>query len=89
MVAGIIQSILRRATGFTVGVRFLKGVRDFSLLCSVQASSIAPIKWATGTLSPGFKRPELEFNGSLPSSVEDKNYEAIPPHPNTPSWRNT
>jgi hypothetical protein len=37
--AGIAQTVQRRVTGWTAGVQFLGGERDFSLLHSVQTGS--------------------------------------------------
>jgi hypothetical protein len=45
-----VQSVQRRATGLTAGIRFPSGVKDFSLLPSVQAGSGAhPASYSMGT----------------------------------------
>jgi hypothetical protein len=41
-----------------------------------------PIKWVTGTSFTKVKWPGCEADHSPPSSVEIKNYEAMPPFPN-------
>jgi hypothetical protein len=47
---GIAQSVKRRATGWTAGVRFPAGVRYFSHLYSVQTDSVAhPASYTRGT----------------------------------------
>jgi hypothetical protein len=56
--AGIAQSAYRRATGWTAGVPFPAGARDFSLLHGVQTysgSAQPPIQWVLGTIYVGVK----------------------------------
>jgi hypothetical protein len=49
--AGIAQSVLRRATGWTAGVRFPAGAKAFSLLHSVQTGSVAhPASYPMGSM---------------------------------------
>jgi hypothetical protein len=63
-------------TGWTTGVRFPAGTRDFSLHHSVKTGSGVtqlPIQWVPGALSPGVKRPGREADDSPPSSTEVKN----------------
>jgi hypothetical protein len=60
--SGIAQSAQSRATGWTTGVRFSVGARDF-FLHSIQTGSgvhQASYPIGTGTLSPGVKRPGRE-----------------------------
>jgi hypothetical protein len=76
--------------GWTVGVRFTAGARGLYLLHSVQTGSgTHPVSYpmGTGSLPPGVKRPWLEVDHLPPSSAKDKNGGAIPPLPNTSSWR--
>jgi hypothetical protein len=72
-------------TGYTAGVRFPTGARDFSLVHSVQTGSATPsalyIMGTGGSLSVSVKRPGREADQSLPSSTEIKNGRAIPPLP--------
>jgi hypothetical protein len=70
--------------GWTPGVRFLGGARDFSLLHSVQTGSRAhPVSYpvGTGALSSEVNRPGRETHHSPPSGAEVKNGGAIPPLP--------
>jgi hypothetical protein len=47
-----------------------------------------PIQWVPGALSLRVKRPGCEADHSPPSSAKVKEcVGAIPPLPNTPSWR--
>jgi hypothetical protein len=47
-----------------------------------------PIQWVPGALSMGVKQPRREAHHSPPSSdVGQRKSGAIPPLPNTPSWR--
>jgi hypothetical protein len=88
--AEISQSVQRRATDWTTGVRFPTVVRDFSLLDSVQTDFGAhPSSYPMGTggFFPGVKRPGCEADHSPPSSAEIKNGECIPPLPHASSWR--
>jgi hypothetical protein len=48
--AGIAQSVQRRATGLTPGVRFQGGERDFSLVHIIQTGSGAQKAYPTGTV---------------------------------------
>jgi hypothetical protein len=76
--------------GRGVGVRSLAGVRDFSLLHSVQTGSGAqPASYAVGTgaLSPEVKQSESECDHPRPYSAEIKNSGAIPPPPYISLWR--
>jgi hypothetical protein len=54
---------------------------------SALGSTKSPIQWAPGALFPRAKRPVRQADHSLSSSVEVKNGGAIPPFPNTSSWR--
>jgi hypothetical protein len=73
------------ATGWTAGVRFPAGARDFSILHS---SGAHPASYAMGTGDdfPWVKRPGREADHSPPSSAEVKNGGAIPPLSHMPSW---
>jgi hypothetical protein len=54
----MVQSVLRRAKGWTAGVQFPAGARDFSLLHSVKSVSGLThplIQWVPGAVSPGDK----------------------------------
>jgi hypothetical protein len=46
-----------------------------------------PIQWESAALSLGVRRPGPEADHSPPSSAEVKTRGAIPPLPNTSSWR--
>jgi hypothetical protein len=46
-----------------------------------------PIQWVPGVLSMGVKRPGRGADHSPPSSAEVRMNGAIPPLPNTSSWR--
>jgi hypothetical protein len=70
------DSVYRRATGWTAGVRFQRGARDFSLLIIVQPGSGAcpascPMR-KSGSF-PGVKRPEQQADHSPPTSAEVEN----------------
>jgi hypothetical protein len=87
--SGIAQSVYRRATGWTVGVRFLARERDISVLHSGQTCSgalPASYQWAPGALYWREIWRGLDRN-TPPSSAEVKNVGAIPPLPHTSSWR--
>jgi hypothetical protein len=74
--------------GLGIGVKSPAGVRDFSLLHSVQtASGVHPASYPKGTWGsiPGIKRKGREADHSPPPSAEVKN-EDISPLPHTPSW---
>jgi hypothetical protein len=80
----IAQSVWRRTTGWTAGVLFPVGARDFCLLHSFQTCSGAH-PMGTDGLSPGVKRQGREADHSPPSSTEIKNYVGMPPLPHTSS----
>jgi hypothetical protein len=64
--------------------RFPAGVRDCSLLHSVQTSSVAhPVSYSIGTedFYPDQNWPERKAGHSPPSSAEVKNGGVIPPFP--------
>jgi hypothetical protein len=46
-----------------------------------------PIQWVQWALAPGAKLSGREADHSPPNSAEVKNREAIPPLPDTSSWR--
>jgi hypothetical protein len=74
--------------GWTPGVRFPVGVRDFSLNHSVQADSGAhPASYPKGTRdsSQEAKRAGHELDHSLPCRAEIKNSGALLPFPLTSS----
>jgi hypothetical protein len=76
------------ATGWTAGVRFSVGARDFSLQCpDRQKSTQPPIQWVSGSPSTEVKRPGRKADHSTPSSAEVKNSRAVTPLPCTSSWR--
>jgi hypothetical protein len=84
--AGIAKSVQRLGYWMDnrgVGIQFLLGSRDFSLLHTVQDGSEAhpvPYPVGTGGLLPRVaKRPGRESDHSLPSSAEFKKGGAIPP----------
>jgi hypothetical protein len=73
-------------------VRFPAGAGNFSLHYRIQNVSLGPtqqpIQWVPGVLSLDVKRPGREVDHSPPSGAEAKNAcGAIPPLPNTSSWR--
>jgi hypothetical protein len=71
------------------GVRFLEGEIYFSLLHTVQTESgahPASCPMDSGLSFPGGKATGREANHSPPSSVDVKNYVAIPPLPHVSSW---
>jgi hypothetical protein len=74
------HSVQRRTTGWTDGVRFSIGARDFCHLYSVLTSSGAYLasypEDAAGSF-PAAKRPEREADHSSPSSAVVKNDEAV------------
>jgi hypothetical protein len=85
----VAQSVYWQATSWTIGVWFLVGARDFSLLYSVQTSSEAhrasyPV--GTGGLSMGVKWSGREADHSPPSEASVKNDGAIPPLRSMSSW---
>jgi hypothetical protein len=78
------------ATGWAAGVRFRAESRDFSLLHSSQTGPGArPASYPmdTGGSFPGGKAAGREIHHSRPSSAEVNNDGAVPPLPNTSSWR--
>jgi hypothetical protein len=75
--------------GLKTGVRFPAGVRDFSLLHSVQTDSGAhtdPYSMDIRDISLRVKMLGLEANHSSPSSVEVRNGGAITPHTYLSLW---
>jgi hypothetical protein len=86
----IAQSVLRRATSWTTGVRFPARLRDFSLLHSVQTGSgvhLASYAMGTWNLFAGVKRPGREADHSHPVRVEFKHGRVMFPFLNTSSYR--
>jgi hypothetical protein len=80
---------LRKATGWTAGVRFPAGAIEFYVLHNVQTGSdVLPASYpmGTGALSSEAERPGREANPS-PSNVEVKNGGAVPPLVHSPSLR--
>jgi hypothetical protein len=74
--AGIGQSEKRFSTGWTAGVLFLAGARNFSLLHSVQAGcETHPASYSVGTMAVPLevKRLGREANHPFLSSVEVRN----------------
>jgi hypothetical protein len=74
------------------GVRVPAGAGNFSLhrrCVSIPAlgPNQPPIQWVPGALSLGVKQPGCEAENSPPSNAEVKMRGAMPPFPNTPSWR--
>jgi hypothetical protein len=75
--------------GWTAGVQFPVGARDFSLLHSVQTNAGAhPASYPMriGTVSPGIKWPLCEADHSPPSSSKVKNGGAATLPCHTSSW---
>jgi hypothetical protein len=67
------QSVWRLRYGLDsrrIGVRFPAGVRNVSLLHTVQACSHRSIHWVHMALSAEVRRPGREANHSPPSSAE-------------------
>jgi hypothetical protein len=68
--------------GWTAGVRFLAGAKDF-LFSTAPRPALGPhpasYPLGTGALSPGVKRLGREADHSPPSSAEIENGGAIPP----------
>jgi hypothetical protein len=84
--AGIAQSVQLLTMGWTAGVRFPSGVRDFSILYSVQiGSGVHPASYPIFTRgsSPEVNLPGREADHSPPASDEVKNGGAILPLLNT------
>jgi hypothetical protein len=75
--------------GWTAGVRFPAGARDFSLLSVQTHSRVHPASYPVGNRGsfPGGKVAGHEADHSPPSSAKVKNGGAIPPLPHTSSWR--
>jgi hypothetical protein len=75
--AGLAQAVQCLTTGWTIGVRFPSGAKDFSSsLCVQTGSGVHPASCTkgTGVLSPGVKaRPGRDADHSPPSSAEVKN----------------
>jgi hypothetical protein len=80
----MVQSVLLRATGWTAGVRFPTGARDFSLVHSVKTVSRPTQPPLQGV--PGAKWPVREADHSPQCNADGKNGGAIPPLPVTSSW---
>jgi hypothetical protein len=76
--AVIAQSVLRWATGWTVGVLGFDSRRELGIFLFTTAFTTAlvptqpPLQWVRGALSLGVKQPEREADHSPPSSVEVK-----------------
>jgi hypothetical protein len=82
--AGIAQSVLRLATGWTIGVRFPAGAGNFSFRHRVHTGSRPtqpPIRWVQDALSLGVNRPGREADHSPASSAEVKECEELYLHP--------
>jgi hypothetical protein len=78
----IAQSVKRRATGWTAGVRFTTEERDFALFHSVLTRAGAHPAFypmGTGALSSGVKQPRLQADHSPAYSAEVKKGGAISP----------
>jgi hypothetical protein len=92
--AVVAQSVLRWATGWTIGVLEFDSRRGLGIFLFTTASRTAlgptqpPIQWIPRALSLGIKRPGREADHSPPSSAEVKECVELYLHsPNTPSWR--
>jgi hypothetical protein len=80
------QLLYRQTTGWTAGVPFPAGERDFSLVSRPALGPIQPhIQRIPGALFMLVKRPGPEADHSPPSSAEVKNGGAISPLPHTSS----
>jgi hypothetical protein len=55
--------------------------------CPALGPKKPPIQGAPRTFTPGVKRPGREFDHSPPCSAKVKNGRAVPPLPDTSSWR--
>jgi hypothetical protein len=77
------------AADCTAGIRFPTVATDFSLHSVQTGFGTHPVSLpvATGTPSPGVKRPGREADPLLPPNGEVENGGAIPPLPDTSSWR--
>jgi hypothetical protein len=77
--AGVAQSVLRLATGWTIGVQGFDSWRGLGIFLFTTVSRPAleptrpPIQWVLGTLSPGVKRSGRKADHSPPSGAEVKN----------------
>jgi hypothetical protein len=61
---------------------------SYSNTITILGPTQPPIQWIPGALSLGVKRPGREAYHSPPSSAGGQRMSgAIPPFPNTPSWR--
>jgi hypothetical protein len=78
--AGIAQSVM--ATGYGQNI-LLSSAASRPAMRPTQPA----IQWVPGALSLWQKRLEREADHSPPCGTEVKNYEAIHPLPNMPSWR--
>jgi hypothetical protein len=90
----IAQTVLRWATGWTIGVLGFDSQRGLGIFLFTIASGTAPgptqppVQWVSGTLSLGVKRPGREADHSPPSSGEVKECGGLYLHSSyTPSWR--
>jgi hypothetical protein len=84
------QSLYRLPKGWTTGVRFPAGARDFVFSTESRLDlgpNQCPIKCVLGALPLHIKRPGLEADDSSPSSAEVKNSGIIIPLPHMSSWR--
>jgi hypothetical protein len=78
------DSLVFIATGWTAGVLFPAGERNFLYSTPPRPAlgpTPPPLQWVLGAVSPGVKRQGCEADFSAPSSVEVKNGGAIPPPP--------
>jgi hypothetical protein len=89
------DSLISIAKGYvamcwTTGVQLPEEERDFSPFRNLKIRSAAhPASYTmgTGAISPVIKRLGSEADHSTPPSTEVKNCGAIPPLPQTSSWR--
>jgi hypothetical protein len=80
---GVVQSVYRRATGWTARVQFPAVARNFSLRHSAQTGSgvhLASYPKSTGGHFTGLKRPGGETGHWPPSSAKIEKSGAIHPH---------
>jgi hypothetical protein len=89
----IAQSVQRWVTAWKIGVLGFDSRRGMGIFLFTTVSKTAlgptqpPIQWVPAVLSLGVKRPGREADHSPPSSAEARMRGAIPPLPNTSSWR--
>jgi hypothetical protein len=77
--AELAQSVQRRTTGWTAGVRFLNGETNSSLSVTSRSAlrpTRPPIRCLPVALYPGLKQPGSEADNSPPSTAEVK-YDGI------------